>query len=92
MSSPHIPTRMCAACRTHRHKRDLVRLVRAPDGRVSVDPTGKMAGRGAYLCRDDACWTLAERRRALERALSTGIDPAAWQNLLASRPFKEVSP
>ena len=83
---------MCVACRTHRPKRQLVRLVRTPAGEVLVDTTGKLAGRGAYLCLDDACWTLAERRRALARALATGLDQEAWQNLLASRPKLEVTP
>jgi predicted RNA-binding protein YlxR (DUF448 family) len=53
---------------------------------VAVDPTGKLNGRGAYLCHDPECWTLAQRRRALERALKVSLDEAAWQNLLISRP------
>jgi hypothetical protein len=61
-------------------------VVRTPDGAVAVDLTGKLNGRGAYLCPDDACWTLAERRHAVERALSVRIEPQTWQNLLASRP------
>jgi predicted RNA-binding protein YlxR (DUF448 family) len=44
-------------------------LVRDADGRVTVDPTGKRAGRGAYLCHDPACWEQALKRRGLERAL-----------------------
>ena len=85
----HLPTRTCVACRTSRPKRELVRLVRTPEGSVSVDITGKLNGRGAYLCRSDECWTLAERRRALERALSVSLDSAAWQNLVSSRPATE---
>jgi predicted RNA-binding protein YlxR (DUF448 family) len=73
-----------------RPKRDLVRLVRTAEGQVSIDLTGKLNGRGAYLCHDAECWTLAERRRAVERALSARLDTTAWQNLLASRPTKEV--
>ena len=56
-----------------------------------VDSSGKANGRGAYLCPEAACWTLAERRRAVERALSVKLDPATWQNLLASRPLVAVS-
>jgi predicted RNA-binding protein YlxR (DUF448 family) len=85
-SDPKLPTRTCVGCRTARPKRELVRLVRQPEGGVVVDPSGKLNGRGAYLCPDEACWTLAERRRGLERALSVRLDSAAWQNLLASRP------
>jgi predicted RNA-binding protein YlxR (DUF448 family) len=51
-----VPQRTCVACRQVRSKRDLVRVVRAPDGKVYVDETGKANGRGVYLCRDRACW------------------------------------
>ncbi|MDQ6748876.1 MAG: YlxR family protein [Candidatus Dormibacteraeota bacterium] len=83
---PHVPSRTCVACRTERPKRDLVRLVRDPVGGVVVDQTGKLNGRGAYLCHDPACWTQAQRRKALERALKVSLDEAAWQNLQTSRP------
>ena len=53
------PTRSCIACRTARPKRDLLRVVRAPDGTVAIDPTGRAPGRGAYLCRDASCWDAA---------------------------------
>src|SRR5437868_2306858 len=65
----HIPVRTCIACRRTDAKRGLFRLVRQADGRVAVDPTGKRAGRGAYLCHDPACWEQALKRRGLERAL-----------------------
>jgi predicted RNA-binding protein YlxR (DUF448 family) len=65
----HIPVRTCIACRRTDAKRGLFRLVRAADGHVAVDPTGKRAGRGAYLCHDPACWEQALKRRGLERAL-----------------------
>ena len=65
----HVPVRMCIACRRSDAKRGLFRLVRDAEGRVSVDPTGKRAGRGAYLCHDPACWDQALKRRGLERAL-----------------------
>jgi predicted RNA-binding protein YlxR (DUF448 family) len=87
----HLPTRTCVACRTWRPKRDLVRLVRTPEGEVRVDNTGKLNGRGAYLCRSDECWTLAERRRAVERALKVSLDSAAWQNLVSSRPALKIA-
>ena len=86
-SDPTLPFRTCVGCRTARPKRELIRLVRTPAGAVVVDPTGKLNGRGAYLCPDEACWTQAERRRGLERALTVRLDAAAWQNLLASRPL-----
>lgn len=85
----HLPTRTCVACRTSKPKRELVRLVRTADGEVRIDSTGKLNGRGAYICRTDECWTLAERRKALERALSVRLDSATWQNLVSSRPAIE---
>jgi len=70
-----LPTRTCVACRTARHKRELVRVVRRPDGTLVLDPTGRAAGRGAYLCADTACWELAARRGALEHALKVTLPP-----------------
>jgi len=65
----HVPLRTCVACRTTGAKRGLVRIVRTPQGGVEVDPTGKAAGRGAYLCRRRQCWQEALRREGLARAL-----------------------
>lgn len=65
----HVPQRTCIACRRTDAKRQLVRLIRTPEGRVEVDETGKRRGRGAYLCHDPACWQMALKRRSLERAL-----------------------
>ena len=69
----HIPVRTCVACRRTDAKRGLFRVVREADGRVAVDPTGKRAGRGAYLCHDSACWEQALKRRGLERALRIDV-------------------
>jgi len=65
----HIPQRTCVACRQIRNKRELVRVVRTPAGRVEVDETGKKSGRGAYLCRLAPCWRKALEKDALKRAL-----------------------
>ncbi len=78
MATKHIPQRTCIACRTIRNKRELVRVVRTAENRVQADPTGKKAGRGAYLCRQRECWeTVLESRGRLEHALKleTSIDP-----------------
>jgi predicted RNA-binding protein YlxR (DUF448 family) len=72
------------ACRTSRPKRDLVRVVRTPDGRVELDETGRAAGRGAYLCRDAACWNTALDRGALGRALEVPL-PAELREALRAR-------
>ena len=71
----HIPQRTCVACRRARPKRELVRVVRALDGHVCVDASGRAAGRGAYLCRTSTCWELALKRKRLEHALMTSIAP-----------------
>jgi len=69
----HYPLRTCVACRTERQKRDLLRIVRAPDGAVAFDPTGRAAGRGAYICADGSCWAVALKRKSIDRALSAPL-------------------
>lgn len=78
-----VPERRCVACRQVRPKRELIRIVRADDGTVAVDLTGKRSGRGAYLCRARSCWEQALRRRALEYALKTTIGPEDRRTLVA---------
>ena len=63
------PRRTCVVCRTTTAKRTLHRIVRSPAGTVSYDPTGKAAGRGAYLCGQPDCLDMAVRRRSIQRAL-----------------------
>jgi uncharacterized protein len=60
-------------------------VVRPPDGAPTVDPRGKMNGRGAYLCTMMSCWELARKRHALERALEVGRQAIDWDALLAAR-------
>jgi predicted RNA-binding protein YlxR (DUF448 family) len=67
------PVRTCVACRAERQKRELVRIVRAPDGTVSLDASGRAAGRGAYLCADGSCWALALKKSSIERALAAPL-------------------
>ena len=68
-----IPMRMCVGCREMKPKRELIRVVRSPEGEVSLDPVGKKPGRGAYVCREAACLTRAIRQRQLERQLQAPI-------------------
>lgn len=65
----HVPQRTCVACRATGAKRGLIRLVRTPEGTIEVDPTGKRAGRGAYLCNRFSCWERGINERSLGRAL-----------------------
>lgn len=81
----HIPQRTCVACRRPDAKRGLLRLVRDQTGRVGFDPTGKRAGRGAYLCHNPACWDQVLKRSGLARALRIEVlhpeDVAALQQM-----------
>jgi predicted RNA-binding protein YlxR (DUF448 family) len=70
----HVPTRTCAVCRRSRPKRELTRIVRGLDGVVVHDPSGRLAGRGTYICDDPACREPTVAAAAIKRAL--GADPA----------------
>jgi predicted RNA-binding protein YlxR (DUF448 family) len=72
----HVPQRTCVACRTTEAKRGLVRVVRTPEGRVELDPTGKKNGRGAYVHETRACWDEALKKQRLGRALKVDVPPA----------------
>jgi hypothetical protein len=65
----HKPQRTCIVCRETKDKRDLIRVVRTPAGNLSVDPTGKANGRGAYLCRQASCWEKGLSKQRLAQAL-----------------------
>jgi predicted RNA-binding protein YlxR (DUF448 family) len=69
----HVPERICTACGGKFPKRDLVRIVRSPEGSVAADPTGKSSGRGSYLCTAAACWERGLQRGSLERGLRTSL-------------------
>ena len=77
-----IPIRQCMGCREQKPKKELIRVVRSPEGQVSLDFRGKAPGRGAYLCRDAACLKKAVKSRALERALSVSIPQEVFDRLL----------
>lgn len=68
-----IPMRQCMGCRERKPKKELIRVVRSPEGAVSLDFRGKAPGRGAYLCPDPGCLKRAVRSKALERSLETPI-------------------
>lgn len=78
-----IPMRMCVACREMRAKKDLMRVVRTGEGVLELDRTGKLNGRGAYLCRDAACLQKAVKTRALERALEAPLSETLLAALAA---------
>lgn len=79
----HLPQRQCLGCREMMPKQDLVRVVRMPDGELRLDRTGKLSGRGAYLCSKPACFAKAKKSKALERALDTQVPPELYDRLAA---------
>ncbi len=81
MKPRKIPMRMCVGCREMKEKRELIRVVRSPDGVVSLDPTGKKSGRGAYVCRDPDCLKRAIKQRQLERQLDAALSPETAEAL-----------
>ena len=69
----HKPQRTCIVCRETKDKRELIRVVRTPDGNFMVDPTGKANGRGAYLCRQASCWEKGLSKQRLAQALKVAL-------------------
>ena len=76
-----IPLRQCLGCREMKPKKELVRVVRAPDGAVSLDFKGKSPGRGAYVCPNEECLKKAVKSKALERALEIKIPEDIYDGL-----------
>ena len=91
----HVPMRTCVACRENKPKRELLRVVRTPDGHVQLDATGKKAGRGAYLCAKLSCWEIALKRKRLESEFEVTIsaeDREALDAFVATLPADEPAP
>ncbi|MBQ9557071.1 MAG: YlxR family protein [Clostridia bacterium] len=81
MKEKKIPVRKCVGCGESKPKRELLRVVSPKEGDVSLDPTGKAAGRGAYICADPACLAKARKARRLERAFDRQIPPEIYDSL-----------
>lgn len=77
----HVPTRTCVVCRERRQKDDLLRIVRTPGGQVVFDRTGRLNGRGAYVCRDAGHWGDGVDRGRLKHALKIEIDESTMRSL-----------
>ena len=76
-----VPQRKCVGCGEMIGKKGAVRVVRDKDGNFSVDPTGKKAGRGAYICRDEKCLELARKGKKLERSFKCQIPAEIYDDL-----------
>ena len=79
----HLPLRTCIACRETKPKRELLRVVRTPDGHVFVDATGKKSGRGAYISARLSCWQKALKEQRIEHELETTLSEEDRAGLLA---------
>ena len=85
-----IPMRQCLGCREMKAKRELIRVVRSPEGEISLDFRGKKPGRGAYVCPSPACLAKARKSKALERAFSTPIPAEVYEALEAQMEAPHV--
>ena len=81
MAQKKIPARQCIGCMTSRPKKELVRVVRAPSGEISIDLVGKKPGRGAYLCPNSECLEKAYKEHRLERSLKTKVSSEIYEQL-----------
>ncbi|MBQ4465171.1 MAG: YlxR family protein [Oscillospiraceae bacterium] len=79
MTQKKIPMRQCIGCGEMFPKRDLIRVVKPKEGEISLDFTGKLAGRGAYLCRKAECLKLAQKSRRLEKSFSCRVSPEVYE-------------
>ncbi len=76
-----LPQRQCLGCREMKNKKELIRVVRSPEGEISLDFKGKAPGRGAYVCPEAACFLKARKSKALERAFQTPVPPEVYDAL-----------
>lgn len=81
MQTKKIPMRMCSGCGEMKPKRELVRVVKSPQGEISMDLTGRKAGRGAYVCKNPECLQKAQKARRLERSFSMQIPQEVYERL-----------
>ena len=83
-----LPIRMCCGCGESFPKRDLVRIVKSPDGTISLDRTGKKSGRGAYICPNLDCLTKAQKNKRIDKVFACTI-PTEVYEVLKNEPSKD---
>lgn len=81
MKTKKIPMRMCLGCSEMKPKKELVRVVKSKEGEISLDLTGKKAGRGAYICRDVNCFEKARKSKRFEKSFSCRIDDEIYDSM-----------
>lgn len=81
MKEKKTPQRMCIACREMKDKKALIRIVKSPEGEISLDFTGKKNGRGAYICNDEACIKKCCKARLINKNFSCEVSPDIYEKL-----------
>lgn len=81
MQAKRVPMRMCSGCGEMKPKKELVRVVKSPEGEISLDLTGRKAGRGAYVCKSAECLKKARKARRFERAFSCKIPDEVYERM-----------
>lgn len=76
-----LPQRKCIGCKESFNKKELIRIVKEPDGTISLDMTGKKNGRGAYICKNEKCLEIACKKKQLDYAFKEKVDPSVYENL-----------
>ncbi len=91
MKQRKVPLRKCVVTNEMKPKKELIRIVRSPDGVVTIDPTGKKNGRGAYISNDEDCFALAKKKDILSKHLNVQVSPELYEELetLRKRGVKE---
>ena len=92
MKEKKVPMRMCVGCREMKPKKELLRVVRSPEGTVSIDSTGRKPGRGAYVCRSAECLKRAIGQKQLERAFECPLGEETHASLLEELRALEDQP
>ncbi len=88
MSVKKIPMRMCTGCREMKPKKELIRVVKTPEGEIKLDTVGKLNGRGAYICKCSECLKKAQKSNALSRAFECAVSAEVYTSL--ERAIEEI--
>ena len=81
MAVKSLPQRLCVGCREFINKKQLIRIVKSPEGEISLDPSGKKPGRGAYICPNHECFKKAIKNKSLEKSLKTKINESVYEDI-----------
>ncbi len=76
-----MPVRMCVGCQEMKNKKEMIRVIKTPEGTFMLDATGKKNGRGAYVCPSEECLQLARKNKGLERSFKEAIPAEVYESL-----------